>query len=165
MSSLQIQTIYYDGKLSFVCKQAQTSVFCCFYSFLSLCTAAVAIQTSGSNLKRTGSNTRQLGLEGTQMVSSSDTCGQCILGALICGMLAIANLHEKFSPALAYPIPPTPPETLGGWENPQSHYLVKIDKSASSVLGQSSKHTRWFDRSGTVQFTLNQCGLLGIMWV
>jgi hypothetical protein len=144
---------------------SNTSVLCCFYSFLSLCTAAVAIQTSGFNPKRTGSNTWQLGLEGTQMVSSSDTCRQCILGALIRGMLAIANLHEKFSPALAHPIPPTPPETLGGREKPQSHYLVKIDKSAPSVLGQSSKHTRWFDRSGAVQSTLNQCGLPGIMWV
>ena len=145
-------------------KQAQTSVFCCFYSFLSLCTAAVAIQTSGFNLKRTGSNTWQLGLEGTQMVSSSDTCRQCILGA---DPRHAGNREppRKISPALAHPIPPTPPETLGGREKPQSHYLVKIDKSAPSVLGQSSKHTRWFDRSGAVQFTLNQCGLPGIMWV
>ena len=76
--------------------------------------------------------------------------------------------HEpprKIFLALAHPIPPNPPETLGGREKPQSHYLVKIDKSAPSVLGQSSKHTRWFDRSGAVQFTLNQCGLPGIMWV
>jgi hypothetical protein len=72
---------------------------------------------------------------------------------------------RNFFPALAHPIPPNPLETLGGREKPQSHYFVKIDKSVPSVSGQSSKHTRWFDRSGAIQFTLNQCGLPGIIWV